>query len=375
MNLFNILRMDLLSKMGAVVFAFTIGCTSYQNKTGVPSKNDLCQNLIDYVALQDDLSWVELDCDKKVNFGINGTKFYACKEDISEELIDNMELIADVKKYARDKFGFLPSLNYLVYQEKNPKVSYSLTITPKTKLSDKYKYVSIKKKEEHRKKYNKTTKLGSQIDDLLDEKEYYKSKGYDIYYKATSNFNDKSGCNLSLDWFKRSLIKKISVIFHEDWHYYVDIKKPKLDNNNSLEESAAVLIGRAGAVDFVREKYGESSKEYIEAEKNLKYWYDYSLFINKYYTQLDNLYYSNISKKKKLDKKDKILKNAGNEGFGKLNNSTIVGKRPYTKHFPLMYEVYRDNNSSMEKIIMVLKGMPDTADEDKVTNYLKKFLK
>ncbi|MFH1637069.1 MAG: aminopeptidase [Candidatus Woesearchaeota archaeon] len=329
------------------------------------------QDFINKVALQPEHYWTGLQCEDKVDIGIGGTHFYTCRENLSDKFIKNIDFVADVKEYSQDELGIYPSLNYIVYKDtecESPKTLYILYIGSNTEFSQKYRPFYIKKKGDYF-SYKAFDKLWSYVDDLLDEKKHYEEKGHDVHYREVKDFNNGAGCNLRDDFFEQKKARQIEVLIHEDWHHYLDIKKPVMESSKYLNECSATLVGLIGASEFAKLNDGEGSDLHKMAEKNLDRWYELSLDINYYYNLLEIIYNSDKSEEEKLKEKEEVLKEA-KESFMELNNAKISSYRYYTKHFPLMYKIYK-KLGSVDETIEVFEGMPDVSDEQEVVDYLE----
>jgi hypothetical protein len=310
------------------------------------------------------------DC-QMVEKAIGNFKFRSCKESLDDKVLKEFELVAKVKKYAKDTFGFGDTPNYKEYRDGNflPKEThYLLYVSPKNMLPDKWKNQKrIKSEGNHEMKVTKPTIFWSDKDDLKGEKEYYDKKGFETYRRSYNNYGN--GCGLTPDLIAKSLQWRISVILHEDWHFNFGKWRSGVEPN--INESAASFVGYVGAVDFIGKNYGKDSREYKRAVRQLKHRKKRAKFFTKYHQLLKNVFDSKLSDKQKDTLREKILSQAKDE-YRWTTVMKIWDERPYTKNFLLLWDVYQKQGQDLGKMKKILRRLP--GEEIKAIKYLKRFL-
>lgn len=302
-----------------------------------------------------------------------GSEFYACNDDVDSGLIEGLEYIAAVKQYEREVLGFKITNNYQVYKNnetEKPRKWTWLYIAPKFEIPvDAEESHFFDEPGEYRIKVDKATVLKSDVDDLEDEQAYYKSLGFDTFLFSSTHFvivGKSSGPNVTPQFLERKPAPLAKTVIHEDLHVHIDLE-------HIIEESIATILGRGGTIDFTARHFGMSSDDYKAAKKQLKKWLDYSHFINKYHTKLNELYAKDIPDKEKLEEKKRIIKQANKENAAYVvNNAVLWQKWTYTKHFPLVHRLYEKIND-MGTLAKILLKTP--AEEKKAVKYLESFLK
>ena len=308
-----------------------------------------------------------LKCSNAAKIHASDFFFYACESDITPSLISNLEYIAAVKKYAKERFEMEQTSNYVIYKNRStdfPKTEYRLYMAPEFAIPQKFEnFMYIPQRG------NYTIDIGSHAifysldEQFINDEVYYKSKGYDTLRMVITNFND--GCNLDPVFFSKDPISQANLVLHEDWHETTR----STGRDSMLDESISTLIGNIGAIDFTREYFGENSREHNEAIKKLAFWVDFSEKVVEYNSRLQDLYKKDIPRGQKLIMKSRILSEFGDH---EMNNSYIWAYLPYTKNFLLLYEVYK-KNPDIDKLLEILSSIPRS--EDKGVKYLEDILK
>ncbi len=92
-----------------------------------------------------------------------------------------------------------------------------------------------------------------------------------------------------------SVFALASLIIHEQTHTTLFIK-----DQVQFNEELASFVGIEGALNFIKDKYGEDSEFYRQALNNREDWDRYSSLIKGLHEELDLLYESGRSRKYKL---------------------------------------------------------------------------
>jgi len=208
---------------------------------------------------------------------------------------------------------------------------------------------------------------------------------YDIFfYEIPSIAGVKTPVTKLL--LREPLHRFIFIIFHEDWHEQIDLPL-------GIEESSGEVIGYAAAMLFVGERFGRDSLVYKDLQGELERKVKTSHIFLSYYDELTSLYSAfhrgAISEAETLTQKKRLLEamsaafiSAARIKFDQLNNAFIAFQMTYTRHLPLMYEVFLATGEDVYQTVAIFKAMPEqgkgatTLDEVKaiensVTAYLR----
>ncbi len=200
----------------------------------------------------------------------------------TDSLKNKLRLIGEVKQYTVDSLGLNPSKNYTTfYNQHNKAVLFTITACEPYSFKAKewsfpflgtVSYKGFFNKEQARK----------ELDKLI-------IQGYDVDVYSPSGWS-------TLGWFKdpiqSNMLEKndgslINLIIHELSHGTLYVK-----NNVNFNENLANFIGDKGTQEFLKDKYGEDSKAYLDYEhrkNDEKLFTDYML---KATHELDSLYHS-----------------------------------------------------------------------------------
>lgn len=311
-----------------------------------------------------------IDCDDMIQTEKHGTVFYSCQQDTTEAVLEVFDIIGRVKEYGRNTFGFQETLNYRQYvntERQEPVTSYRLYVSPRDMVAlEPADEAFLSSLQQYRENPEEPLIIWSRKDNLLDEQKYFILQGYDTYRRELTNFSP--GATITPNFIAMAIEKQIAVVNHEDWHYNMNqIWGNDLDTD--LEESLATIVGNAGAIGFIRENYGIDSDSYTVALNNLQLWADVSETINTSYSLLENLYSQNLPWEQELPLKQEILARADEWWFAPINNAKIIGFLPYTRLFPLAYDVYATHPDAGE-LGRILMQCPD--DEEKGIEFLRR---
>lgn len=308
----------------------------------------------------------DLKCKDVARITRKGFGIYACESDLTPELIQNFEYVADVKDFGHKKIKLVKSESYKVF--KNSKTEEAITwhwlfISKKFVVPKKWKKELVKENKLHRIVVRDFLILRSKVDKLEDDKEYYKRRGYDVYLRQVKNFSNS--CNLSPKFLERTPWHQADTILHEELHATVDDKKWE----SNLEESVANLIGMVGSMEFCKERFGEKSFEYESAKKALETEFTQAKAIVKANKELKELFASDSSREKKIKKKEEILDELKKHIYI-TNNASLYDTNAYKKNFVLMYQIYL-KHPKFKDLVNILKNMPK--EEAAGIEYLKRF--
>lgn len=295
---------------------------------------------------------------------LHNFSFYTCKADINKDLIEKMELVAAVKKYAQEQLGFKQTDNYREYKnnkDEKPVTHYRLYVTPRWDIPNEWgsSYHYILDNGRHEIRIRKPTILKSTVDDLLDEKAYYEARGHDVYWRSYTSFG--GGCNLAPEFFEQEILQQIEDVFHEDFHVIIDEKKL----NNKIEESMATVFGKVATIEFAKKHLGED--EYDRAKERLEWRVEYTKEMLGCMNKLRELYKKGLSLDEMLEEKKEIIEAAKY----KINNASLWDEMPYVTHFLLAYKVY-EKHPDLKELVKIFMNAPQK--EEEAVEYLKSFL-
>ena len=179
----------------------------------------------------------------------------------------------------------------------------------------------------------------------------------------------------TLGWFddpvvpgmlRGSLGRFAGVIIHESVHDTFFRK-----DNAAFNEQAAVLVERAGALRFLREKFGGRSKELGRYRKALDKGERFLRIVDALYADLSRLYGSNLSDAEKLSRREEIFRKylsahrrirdrllAERRSVGlsvKLNNAYVLAYRLCFENRDRLKEIFHRIGRDLPKMVRILR--------------------
>jgi predicted aminopeptidase len=198
----------------------------------------------------------------------------------SDSLKQKLLLISDIKKFAVDSLGILPSDNYTtVYDQHKKPVLWTVSASEPFRL----------KAKEWTFPFLGTVSYKGFFDPKALRKEILNlvKDNYDIDVYSPSGWS-------TLGWFNDPILSNMlyrnegelsNLIIHELTHGTLYVK-----NNVTFNENLASFIGDKGTELFLNQKFGKNSKEYIQYEENKEDELVYNEYILKSTERLDSLY-------------------------------------------------------------------------------------
>jgi hypothetical protein len=285
-----------------------------------------------------------------------------------------LDFIADVKNFAIEQLGMGPSPNYMRYRElKDARTLYWLFVTPKTDLPlDRKNSMHLLDIGEEDDLPSEGTLIKSSIDDLAEEAEFYKKKGYDVLRREIRDFNDGLGCDLTSKFFRRRLTHQVSTVLHEDWHYmFNNCWHREYGSPRDIDEPAAQVVGYAGAAEFMWHVYGEGS----DPHKDSCYYYHAlrkeANALNRAYDNLNDILDSDCSDRMKMLRRRLVFMRLRWDGYDH-NNASLWEIRPYKKHLPVFLDAY-EKAGNVKAFIDLMRDCP--IDTDDALDYIGEYLK
>ena len=149
------------------------------------------------------------------------------------------------------------------------------------------------------------------------------------------------------------------LIIHELTHGTVFFK-----NQIGFDEELATFVGEQGADDFLRDRYGEDSRELADFRASLRRGRDFSRAIDEVYARLEALYQGGASEAEKLKLREEIFRSAEArlraEGFEMgqpLNNAVILAHRLYHKNQERFKAVYESEQRDWPKTMDFFRSL------------------
>ncbi|MCL2809122.1 MAG: aminopeptidase [Treponema sp.] len=219
------------------------------------------------------------------------------------EQVDDEEfvkLVLDIRRFASEELGLAMSKNYTNYVELDRNY---LAAVVSASARDSFR--------RHEWNYPIVGRLPYKgffnVEDARKEREKLEKKDLDVWIRGVDAFS-------TLGWFKDPLFSYMrnytpsrlaDLIIHEQVHATVFLK-----GQVQFNEELATFIGGEGSRIFIKNRYGEDSKEYQDMFTSDTNSQNYIAFIQELIAELNVMYTSNISREEKLLEKDRIINNA-----------------------------------------------------------------
>lgn len=166
-----------------------------------------------------------------------------------------------------------------------------------------------------------------------------------------------------------SVYSLASLIIHEQTHATIFLK-----NRIQFNEELATFVGKEGALNFIKEKYGKDSEYYREIVMYQKDFDTFFELLRELYRELDALYNRDLSREYKLNERENVFrafKEKIKEGYRdyfvtdsfrrieelRLNNAYIMSMMRYTADLSIFYELYDELNHDLREMVAVLKRL------------------
>ena len=289
-------------------------------------------------------------------------------EALSPEENERLQLVALVKAFGEEELGLKRTENYqTVYLESNQAPMYVLSASPKDRLKHvtwwfplvgRMPYLGFFDLEEAKKKEEK-----------LAHKDLDVFMGIANAYSTLGWFKDPVTMNL----LEGSTLDLVETILHEMTHTTLYLK-----GEGAFNEGLAVLVGKAGALEFFENKYGPLDPLTIEARNSMADERIFSLYMDSLLDELDKLYSSPISYQEKLIKREEVfasfldrfveikaqLKTDYFIHFGTvgLNNAYLMAIGLYHRNFESFDALLKEKNNSVKETIIYLQESAKTEE-------------
>ena len=276
-----------------------------------------------------------------------------------------LNLVNEIRQYAVDSVGLKRNSNYTRYVKTDRNYLVDVVSACDPVSFEKYQWrfpffgsVPYKGFFEKKDAENESRKLSAKgLDINIDEVDAFSTLGFfsDPLYSFMSSY---------------SAFGLASLIIHEQTHATIFIK-----NQISFNEQTATFVGNQGAIDFVKQKFGEDS----EIFKNILIsQLDHKTYLNSLralVNDLKNVYDSKaLTKNEKLDEKEKIIKlykdniNTNYNSLfktqrfrgiekAKINNAFLSARMTYTLNLEHFNKLYIKKNYDLKETVTYLKSL------------------
>jgi hypothetical protein len=165
-----------------------------------------------------------------------------------------------------------------------------------------------------------------------------------------------------------SVERLLMVVPHEDFHHNDEAQAWPAP----ISEAASTLIGFLTAAEFARQSYGEDSSVYRNLAGEAELFRRKAALVNEYYAEAAALYAEvkarRISRQAALLRKEEIFARlrqqclgitpqpaSFNRCLGADNNAGLAFDVTYTRHYPLMYEIYEAHGRDLKATVAALR--------------------
>jgi hypothetical protein len=164
--------------------------------------------------------------------------------------------------------------------------------------------------------------------------------------------------------------RMLVVVPHEDFHNQAETRKAPTE----VAESAATLVGFLTARAFAKERFGEDSMPFRMLAHDVGLFLRKSLIVNAYYERVSELYRSfrdgALTQQQALARKAELFAELQQScsaiapepvSFNKcpaaMNNAGLAFDQTYTRHYPLMHELYTALGEDAPALVAALKRL------------------
>ena len=269
----------------------------------------------------------------------------------------HLRLVDQVKAFGENELGLKRTQNYQTVNLKSHQSPiYTISASPKDRLTRKTWWFPI---------VGDMPYLGFfDLDKARAEKSRLEKDGLDVTIGAADAYSTLGWFKdpLTLNLIKGDTVDLVEIILHEMTHATLYLK-----GEGAFNESLAVLVGKMGAHQFLRDTYGPLHPLTTEAWNSIEDELVFSSFFNSLIEELECLYNTSIDYQGKLIQREKVFANALQDfnyltesfrtqryaGFGGagLNNAYLLSISLYHRHFHLFKAVLRRNEGSIPETL------------------------
>lgn len=273
------------------------------------------------------------------------------------ETAEKLRLVLEVRRYAAERLGLRVGGSYATYSYVDrPALAYVLMAAPRADLKPYTWWYLIVGRVPYKGFASEAAAKA--------EAQRFEQSGYDTHIATSAAYS-------TLGWFDDPLMAHLlkydrtalaEVIFHELLHNTLFVKGA-VDFN----ESFANFVGNRAAIEFFRERFGESSQEYQRAVTVWENELEFSAFLSGVVESLQALYAREIAAEEKLRLKAEILAESQEEwarrvssrprhhfrGYSqaRLNNAVLAHYRLYLRDLALFEKLYEAEGKDLARTI------------------------
>ena len=287
---------------------------------------------------------------------------------VDHEAKEKIRFIQEVKRYGEEKLGLARTKSYSKYFEVKGPVLHVITASERDCLQLYHWDFPIVGKVTYKSFFTK--------EGILKEKRFLETKGYDTFVQ-------RAGAYSTLGWLKDPIFSSMlqwdeatlaNLILHEMTHATLYFR-----GQTDFNEQIATFVGNQGAVDFLIEKYGNGSKEMVEAIHCQEDDLAFSRWIDQACQQLSNFYAREISRDEKLRGREELfhrLKEDFKETMASfktesyrnlvkvdINNAVLLAYRRYIHRLEDFQTLYEQLGRDIRKVVEYFKAIQASRDK------------
>ncbi len=282
---------------------------------------------------------------------------------ISQETKDRIKFVLEVKRYAEQRVGLKKTGNYSRYYKVDGKgLLFVISACPKDSLIPYQWSFPIVGRMSYKGFFS--------LKEAEKEREKLEEAGFDTCLRRALAYS-------TLGWFKDPIFSSMldlskaitaQIVIHELTHTTLFI-----EDHLDFNEQMATFIGDQGALDFLSERYGRDSPEYLDASNILDDDLFFGKFIDGICSDLKRLYSRDLSRGKKLELRERIFLEAKERFRGlqmklktplyygfkdeELNNAVLRSYWQYIGGLELFKGLYNNQGEDLGKMILFLKDV------------------
>lgn len=282
---------------------------------------------------------------------------------LTPEQQERLALVPAIKAFGESELGLRKTKNYeTVYLGEKRHVLFTLSAAPKDRLQLKTWWFPIVGAMPYLGFFDRESVLAKK--ERLQEEDLDVSIGMASAYSTLGWFQDPVTPNL----LGGTTPYLVETILHEMTHATLYLK-----GQGAFNEGLALLVGKVGALLFLKKTFGPEHPFTNEARGALEDERAFSAYLGSFLKELESLYDSDHTYKEKVEKREHIFQDALNrfetlrEGFKTnhftrfgergLNNAYILSISLYHQYFHLFEAALEARDGSVSNLLMFLKEM------------------
>ena len=284
-------------------------------------------------------------------------------ERLGPEAKARLRLVARVKDFGERELGLKPTQNYqTVYLKTGRGPVYCISASPKDRLERVTWWFPVVGDMPYLGFFDLNRARAKK--ERLEKKDLDVTMGVADAYSTLGWFRDPVTLNL----IQGSTVDLVETLLHEMTHVTL-----YLMGQGEFNEGLAVLVGKLGALRFLKKNFGPSDPLTVEAEDAVKDERLFCTFLSSLIQKLEAFYNSGLSYRQKLEKREKAFSDAVDAfgrlkaefkteryaGFGSagLNNAYLMSVGLYHRHFHLFESALKRHGDSLKETISFFKEL------------------